>query len=155
MTLTTKALVAFAGSLLVLTAAAQDSGNDQADVWATVERQWNAAEGGDDDWFGELLVDEFAGWPNSSPAPRNRASTEMWDRFMEGVATMKAHELFPLSIIVRGDVAVAHYLYTAANEVEGGEIKLENGRYTDTLVRTDDGWKFLAWHGGKDGGGPQ
>ena len=23
-------------------------------------------------------------------------------------------------------------------------------RYTDVLVRTEDGWKFLAWHGGDD-----
>lgn len=131
-------------------AGAQDAANDQADVWAVVESQWNADEQGDKEWFEELLTEEFAGWEDSAPAPRNRASTKMWDRVMDDAGTMKAHELYPLSIIVRGDVAVAHYLYTTASEDKEGTIELENGRFTDVLVRTDEGWKFLAWHGGKD-----
>jgi hypothetical protein len=137
------------GMLAFSMAGAQDTSNDQADVWAVVESQWNADEQGDKAWFDELLVEEFAGWEDSAPAPRNRASTKMWDRVMDGVGTMTAHELYPLSIVVRGDVAVAHYLYTTANEDKDGTVKLENGRFTDVLVRTDDGWKFLAWHGGK------
>jgi ketosteroid isomerase-like protein len=60
------------------------------------------------------------------------------------------YELYPLSITVRGDVAVAHYLYSTAYESKDGDIKMSNGRYTDVLVRTEDGWKFLAWHGGDD-----
>jgi len=27
---------------------------------------------------------------------------------------------------------------------------MNNGRYSDVLVRTDDGWKFLTSHGGDD-----
>jgi len=27
---------------------------------------------------------------------------------------------------------------------------MSNGRYTDILVRKEDGWKFIAWHGGDD-----
>lgn len=149
MSLSRKASIVVLGTMLAFHVQAQDSSNDQADVWATVERQWNAAESDDKEWYGELLADEFAGWENSSPAPRNRASTEMWDRVMDGVNTMKAHELYPLSIVVREDVAVAHYLYTSVNEDKDGNIKTENGRYTDTLVRTEQGWKFLAWHGGE------
>ena len=136
------------GMLAFSIAGAQDTSNDQADVWAVVESQWNADEQGNKDWFDELLADEFAGWEESAPAPRNRASTKMWDRVMDGVGTMTAHELYPLSIVVRGDVAVAHYLYTTASKDPEGKVTLENGRFTDVLVRTDGGWKFLAWHGG-------
>ena len=150
MSSTRKWTISLFGLMLATVAAAQDAGNDQADVWAVVESQWSADENGDEDWIDKLLVDEFAGWENTSPAPRNRASTKMWDRAMDGVGTMKAHELYPLSIVVRGDVAVAHYLYTQANEDKDGTVKLENGRFTDILVRTDSGWKFLAWHGGED-----
>lgn len=145
-----KAALAAVGLLVLSAAGAQDAGNDQADVWATVESQWNADETGDTGWIDEMLVDEFAGWDRDSPAPRNRASTRMWDRALNDVRTMKAHELYPLSIIVRGDVAVAHYLYTAANEDADGDVEVRNGRFTDILVRTEDGWKFLAWHGGED-----
>jgi ketosteroid isomerase-like protein len=136
------------GMLAFSLAGAQDTSNDQADVWAVVESQWNADEQGDKDWFDELLTEEFAGWEESAPAPRNRASTKLWDRVMDGVGTMTAHELYPLSIVVRGDVAVAHYLYTTASKDPDGKMTLENGRFTDVLVRTDGGWKFLAWHGG-------
>jgi ketosteroid isomerase-like protein len=149
MSVTRKAMVVFLGMLFAATAGAQDSASDQADVWAVVESQWNADENGDKDWLDDLLTEDFAGWPDSAPAPRNRASTKMWDRVMDGASKMKAHELYPLSIIVHDDVAIAHYLYTTASEDKDGEMKLRNGRFTDVLVRTADGWKFLAWHGGE------
>ena len=74
----------------------------------------------------------------------------MWDRFNDGQGQMIAHELYPLAIVVEGDLAVAHYLYSSAYEDKDEEVELSNGRYTDILVRTDDGWKFIAWHGGDD-----
>jgi len=135
-------------------AMAQDTGadlvNDQADVWSTVERQWNAQEKGDRKWIDSLLTEDFSGWGKQSPAPRGKASTKMWNRFAEQVSDMIAHELYPLSIVVNGDVAVAHYLYTSAAKDQDGDIETNNGRYTDILLRTDDGWMFLAWHGGED-----
>jgi ketosteroid isomerase-like protein len=144
-------LSALAGVLLVTAINAQEESNDQADVWAVIERQWNDDEDQDPRWIEELLADDFAGWDRSSPAPRNKTSTRMWDRVLGNVSEMKAHELYPLSIIVHGDVAVVHYLYSSAVENQADEIKMEQGRFTDILVRTDDGWKFLAWHGGGDG----
>ena len=51
---------------------------------------------------------------------------------------------------LEGDVAVAHYLYTSASEDKDDNVEISNGRYTDVLIRTDDGWKFIAWHGGDD-----
>ena len=60
------------------------------------------------------------------------------------------YELYPLSITIHDDVAIAHYLYSSAFKDKEGEIDISNGRYTDVLVRAEDGWKFLAWHGGDD-----
>ena len=131
-------------------AAAQDTAADQASVWAVVERQWNAVEAGDKKWMDELLADDFTGWPKNAPAPRNKASTKMWNRFNESQGTVVAHELYPLAIVVHDDVAVAHYLYTSAYKNQDDEVEMNNGRYTDVLVRTGDGWKFLTWHGGAD-----
>ena len=131
-------------------ALAQEAADDQADVWAIVEAQWDAEEGGDRRWIQRLLHEDFSGWSNNSPAPRSKSSTEMWDRYTDQLGQMKAHELYPLAIIVNGDVAVAHYLYTSAWEPTDGETEINNGRYTDVLVRTEEGWRFLAWHGGDD-----
>ena len=140
-------------SLLVLgfaSAVAQDSTDDHADVWSTIEESWNAEESGDKKWVERLLTDDFSGWGKSSPAPQGKSSIEMWDRFDDQMGKMLAHELYPLSIVVHEDVAIAHYLYTTAYKPRDGEIEMGNGRYTEVLVRTDDGWKFIAWHGGDD-----
>lgn len=143
-------LVSLAALFLVTTANAQDSSSDQADVWAVIERQWNDDEDKDNRWIDDLLADDFAGWNTGSPAPRNKSSTKMWDRVLDNVDEMRAHELYPLSIIVHDDVAIVHYLYSAAVENADDEIEMERGRFTDVLIRTDDGWKFIAWHGGND-----
>jgi ketosteroid isomerase-like protein len=131
-------------------AIAQDAADDQADVWSAIEGQWEAEEKGDKNWMDDLLVENFSGWGKNSPAPRSKASTKMWDRFNDEQGNMVAHELYPLAIVVDGDVAVAHYLYTSAYEDKDDETEMNNGRYTDILVRTEDGWKFIAWHGGDD-----
>lgn len=139
-------------TLLILAAPvlAQDSADDQADVWATVESQWNLEEKGDAKWIDRLLAEKFSGWEKESPAPRSKGSTRMWDRFNDKLGGIVAHELYPLAIVVEGDVAVAHYLYTTAYEDKNEIVELNNGRYTDVLIRTPDGWKFIAWHGGDD-----
>ena len=66
----------------------------------------------------------------------------MWDS--------KHFELHPLEILIHGDTAVAHYLYSNGGEDQDGKLKVVSGRFTDILVRTEDGWKFIAWHGGAD-----
>ena len=130
--------------------AAQDESDDQADVWSVVELQWNSEEKGDKKWIDRYLVDDFTGWQKNSPAPRNKESTKMWDRFSDTQGNVVAHELYPLQIIVHGDVAVAHYMYTSAYRDKDGDVEMNNGRFSDVLVRTEDGWKFLSWHGGDD-----
>jgi ketosteroid isomerase-like protein len=129
---------------------AQDSQDDQADVWATIEGQWDAEEKGDKKWLDRLLTEDFSGWGKTSPAPRSKSSTKMWDRFSDEQGKVVAHELYPLAIVVHGDVAVAHYFYTSAFKDKDGVVEVDNGRYTDILVKTEDGWQFIAWHGGDD-----
>lgn len=129
---------------------AQDTADDEADVILAIEEQWEAQQDGDKDWLDEMLVDDFSAWPNSAPAPRSKSSTKLWNRFADTQGSMIEHELYFQNIAVRGDVAVAHYFYTSAYQDKDDEVEVTNGRYTDILVRTDDGWKFLAWHGGDD-----
>ena len=129
---------------------AQEASDDTADVWSAGEAAWEADEKDDKRWVDQMLTDDFAGWSKTSPAPRSKSSTQMWDRFAEQQGKSVAHELYPLSIIVHGDIAVAHYLYTNAYKDKEGEVEISNGRYSDILVRSEDGWKFIAWHGGDD-----
>ena len=132
------------------TAVAQDRADDEADVILTIEEQWDAEQKGNKDWIDERLVREFSGWPKSAPAPRSRSSIKKWDRFSDSQGETLEHELYFQNIVVRGDVAVAHYFYTSAYQDGDDKVEVSNGRYTDVLVRTEDGWKFIAWHGGDD-----
>ena len=129
-------------------ALAQGSADDQAAVWAAVEEIWVAEERGDDDWVDTMLTGDFMGWPAVSPAPRSKASTRLWARCDADQTKGLAHELYPLSIVVHGDMAVVHYLYTMAVQTKDRQTVTSNGRYTDVLVRDDTGWKFISWHGG-------
>jgi hypothetical protein len=152
MTSTNKLVLLVTGVFLLASGAAnaQDSASDEADVWATIEGQWEAAEKGNNEWMDELLSDDFSGWGSGSPAPRSKSSTRMWDDFNNSQSKTLEHELYPLAIVVHADVAVAHYFYTIAVEDKDDKVEVKNGRYTDVLIRTEEGWKFIAWHGGED-----
>ncbi len=126
------------------------SNNDEAAVWATVEQQWRAVKRGESKWVEDLLSADFVGWPKDSPAPRNKTSMRVWTEFSLRQGELLEYELYPQSIVVHGNMAVVHYLYTTANKPKGGDLVTRNGRYTDILVRADSGWKFVAWHGGDD-----
>lgn len=145
-------VLAWLGLGLPATALTQETStsNDAADVWSTIERQWEAAENKDDAWVEDFLTSDFSGWAKEAPAPRSRSSTRLWNEFGNSQGKTVEHELYPLAIVVHDNVAVAHYLYTIANEDKDDAVKVVNGRYTDILVKTEDGWKFLAWHGGDD-----
>lgn len=135
-------------SVAVPAAFAQGDGTDEAAVWAVVERQWRAERQGDDRWVDELLSADFVGWPRESPAPRNRTSTRLWAEFNSRQSETLEYELYPLSILVHDNMAVAHYLFTTATRAGDSEVEVRNGRYTDVLVRIDTEWKFISWHGG-------
>jgi ketosteroid isomerase-like protein len=128
----------------------QSSPSDQAAVWATVEEIWAAEERGDEVSVDAVISADFMGWPYASPAPRSKASTRMWTRFNAEQNKGLTHELYPLSIVVHGDVAIAHYLFSIAIQTRDKKVISSNGRYTDVLVRDGTSWKFLSWHGGAD-----
>ena len=131
-------------------APAPDTTDDYVAVWSVIEEQWEAAQRGDRRWVERLLSADFSGWRRDAPAPRDKASTRLWNDFDTKQSKGLAHELYPLSTVIHGDMAVAHYLYTNAEENKEGETEVSNGRYTDILVRDGDTWKFIAWHGGDD-----
>ncbi len=151
MKVTTRLVLILLGPLLVSATMAQGTTDDEADVLLAIEREWDASREGDQKKIDNMLTQDFMGWGKSSPAPRSKSSNSQWRRFNEQMGHVVRYELYPLSITVHGDVAVAHYLYsTAFKNKDDGEIEMSNGRYTDVLVRTEDGWKFVAWHGGDD-----
>ena len=146
----TKLTLGLLGILAFAATFAQEARDDEAEVLLTIERAWEANRKGDHDDFDDMLMDNFMGWARTSPAPRSKTSTSRWHRLNDEVGRVLRYELYPLWVTVQDDVAVAHYLYSIAVKDKEGGIEMSNGRYSDVLVRSGDGWKFLAWHGGKD-----
>lgn len=139
------------GALIIVAGnAIAQEGLDEVSVWAVIEQQWEREERGEKRWIEDLLSADFMGWPNDVPAPRNKSSTRYWNEFAAKHRKPIEHELYPLSIVVHGDMAIAHYLYTVAVEDRDDNVEVSNGRYTDVLVRDDGEWKFISWHGGDD-----
>lgn len=124
--------------------------SDDSAVWSIIERAWRAEREGNTRWVDDLLSADFVGWGLDSPAPRDKASTRLWTGFRSRHVEMLEYELYPLSIVVHGDTAVAHYLYTSAIQTKGEPVRTVDGRYTDVLVRSENGWRFLTTHGGPD-----
>ncbi len=152
---TLKLLAACYALLLGGTAFAQDEPaaplvSDDSAVWSVIERAWRAEREGNTRWIESLLSADFVGWTNDAPAPRDKASTRLWNAFDSKQNNLLEYELYPLSIIVHGDTAIAHYLYSSAVQPKGENVESVNGRFTDVLVRSADGWKFLSWHGGAE-----
>jgi ketosteroid isomerase-like protein len=150
MNVSSRLILIFIGSLFFGAAGAQDSSDDAAEVMLTIEREWEATRKGDHDKIDDMLDDDFMGWNSNSPAPRSKSSTSEWARFGSEMGRLMKYEIYPLSITIHGDVAIAHYLYSSAFKSKKGDIEMSSGRYTDTLVRAENGWKFIAWHGGDD-----
>ena len=141
--------LALVGMLPGAATIAQDIVDDEAEVLLTIERAWEASRKGDHAAAGEMLADNFTGWGKYSPAPRSKNSTIRWMRLSDEMGSVVRYELYPLSITVNDDVAVAHYLYSIAFEDKNDTVEISEGRYTEVLIRTSDGWKFLASHGGE------
>ena len=141
-------LILLALTSLSPVAVAQD-GMDEAAVWTVIESQWRAEQRGDRDWVERLLSADFVGWPYEAPAPRNKMSTRLWSDFTSQQVEVIEFELYPLSILIHGDMAIAHYLYTTATKPADEPVQVRNGRFTDVLVRDDDSCNFISWHGGE------
>jgi hypothetical protein len=133
---------------IVMPAAGQTWSEDQLEVWNVIEAQWKASMEKEANWTEKYLHDKFLGWNIKNPTPRNKTSVQRWNRYEDKNSTTLMQELSPIGIVVEGNTAVAHYFYSQATENIKGERKTTYGKYTDILVKENDTWRFLAWHGG-------
>jgi ketosteroid isomerase-like protein len=131
-------------------ARAQSWSAEQQEVWNFEQSQWKRGAEKDMTWVEEMVHPAALAWGNAAPAPQNKASIARWERYNSGNATTLEQELFPLGIVVQGNVAVVHYRYTVASENSKKERKTVNGRYTDILIKEGGRWQFLGWAGGDD-----
>jgi hypothetical protein len=138
------ALCAFAGA-----AFAADSA-DQQDVWKLEQQQWKMAAAKDQTWIDTMVHANLKYWETGSPMPRDKASLKQWSKYDATNATVLEQEIFPISVTITGNVAVAQYNYMIARENYKKEHETVTGHYTDVLIKDGKNWQFIAWAGGDD-----
>ena len=129
---------------------AQTWNAEQQEVWKLEEQQWQMAKDKDLSWIDKMVHSNISYWDVDQPAPQNKASLQRWNRYNNSNATVLEQELFPISMTITGNIAVAQYRYSVARENYKKERETVTGRYTDVLVKEGGRWLFVAWAGGDD-----
>ncbi len=138
-------LVAIAG-----VASAQTWTPDQQEIWRVEDLQWKMSMDKDATWIEKLVHPNISSWEVGRPAPQNRASLTRWTRFNDASSTILEQEIFPISVTITGNVAVAQYTYMIVRENYKKEREASTGRWTDILIKDGGRWQFIAWAGGDD-----
>ena len=141
-------LASFALVILASAATAQTWSPEQQEIWRFEEQQWNMSKEKDPSWVDTMVHPNLSYWDTDRPGPQNKASLARWVRYGNTGGTVLEQELFPISIVITGNVAVVHYNYSVASENLKQERESVSGRYTDILVKEDGRWLFLSWAGG-------
>jgi hypothetical protein len=129
-------------------ASAQTWSPQQQEVWGVVQAQWQASMAKDAGWMERFLHRDFRGWTAGEPAPRDKESAGRWARYEMDGGSIVVQDLAPMAVVVHGNTAVVHYHYSQAQADREGKHRTVHGRYTDTLVKENGQWRFLAWSGG-------
>lgn len=138
-------LLAWAGA-----ASAQTWTPEQQELWKFEELQWQMSKDKDSSWIEKMVHPNLTYWETGAPVPQNRASLARWNRYTSAGSTVLEQEIFPISMTITGNVAVAQYRYQTAREDYKKERETVWGRYTDVLVKEGGRWLFIAWTGGDD-----
>ncbi len=136
--------------LIASAASAQTWSAEQQEIWKLEDQQWRMAAAKDASWIDKMVHPNLSYWDNDQVAPRNKASLARWNRYSNANSTVQEQELFPISMTITGNVAVAQYRYTVARENYKKEREVVSGRYTDVFMKDGGQWKFIAWAGGDD-----
>ena len=132
------------------TAGAQTWNPEQQEVWKLEELQWKMSKDKDLSWIEKMVHPNMTFWENGQPVPQNKSSLQRWNRYISGNGEVLEQELYPLSIVITGNIAVVQYHYQQARENLKKEREMVFGRYTDILIKEGNRWLFIAWSGGDD-----
>ncbi len=143
-------IVPFALAASASAASAQTWSPEQQEIWKLEEQQWKMAKDKDLSWIDKMVHANLSYWDSDQVAPQNKASLTRWGRYNSANATVLEQELFPISVTITGNIAVAQYRYTLARENYKKERETVTGRYTDVFMKDGGRWLFIAWAGGDD-----
>jgi hypothetical protein len=131
-------------------AGAQTWNAEQQELWKLEQQQWQMSKDKDLTWIEKMVHPNLSYWDNDSRAPQNVASLTRWNRYSSASSATLEQEIYPISMTITGNIAVAQYSYQVVRENYKKERETVWGRYTDVLVKEGGRWLFIAWAGGDD-----
>jgi len=134
-------------TLMMSATAAAEWSEQQTAVWSVVEQSWvdDAEETGE--WPTSFAADGYSSWGDTDALPQNLAESDAGVRFGDESATTRFYQIKPATININGDTAVVNYYATVVSENNEGEREREVSAITETLVRRDGNWLFMASSG--------
>jgi Domain of unknown function (DUF4440) len=143
-------LLLFALVVQAGTAVAQTWSPEQQEIWRLEDQQWKMNAAKDLTWIETMVHPNISFWDVDFPAPQNKASLSRWAKYGSTTDTILEQELFPISVTITDNVAVAQYRYRVASENDKKEREIVTGRYTDVFIKEGNRWLFITWAGGED-----
>jgi ketosteroid isomerase-like protein len=117
----------------------------QNEVWKVVQSYWKV------DMLDEEMAfyhDGYIGWGPTDAMPVDKPTCRLW--LTDLFTSRKTHfiSIAPAGMRLFGNVAVACYYYTQVYTDSEGKRRVEQGRWTDVLMKQDGKWLLIADHGG-------
>lgn len=121
---------------------AQETGKDEAQVWALEKSYWEDVKANDLEKYRALWHEKFVGWPFVSDSPRHKDHVTDWitSKTSKG-STLESFDLEQLAIEIIGDVAVVHY---RVRMTWSGDKQAEPLRITHTWIRHQGTWQIFG-----------
>jgi len=132
--------------LLSATAFAQDSPNDETEIWKLEKAYWEYVKANDLEKYRALWHEDFVGWPLVSSAPVRKDHITDWitANTSKGLK-LQSYAIEQLAVHVTGDVAINHYRIKANWATrEETEVKTDALRITHTWIRTNGTWQIIG-----------
>jgi ketosteroid isomerase-like protein len=132
--------------VLATAAFAQNSPNDEAQVWNLEKAYWEYVKANDLEKYRALWHEHFLGWPYVSSAPARKDHITDWITMntSKGVK-LQSYSIEQLAIQVTGDIAINHYRIKANWAMsDKAEARTDALRITHTWIRNDGTWQILG-----------
>jgi len=129
---------------------AQTWSAEQQDVWAGVQKYWEASASGNVQSFIDYFDDSYSGWSYVSKVPQGKEVSRKWiEEDMKNTSTV-LYDISPLAIWVQGDFAFVHYYYAQIQkDKETSKNESSDGNWTDILMKKNGKWMLVGDHGGR------
>ena len=116
----------------------------QTEVWKFVKQSWvdDAAENGK--WPADYVHEKAISWGSDWPFSQHKATWVKWNKFRDKNNQTLMYELSPDAITIVNDTAVVNYMAVIVSENAKKEMERNVIGITETLVRVDGKWVYLA-----------